>query len=119
MAVPKAASLTCVVDPPSEGTVNGVPASPTKFTGNETAAPVRFVKYSAEYQPPPKTNCGRTLDAAGAADWTVGPETATSWVRSNREPPCMRAFSFARKGFAGWGTPVDRKSTRLNSSHLG
>src|ERR1022692_1917541 len=62
MVVPYAARFTCVVDPPIADTVKGVPASLTKFTGNETAVPVRFVKYSAEYQPPPNANCGSTLD---------------------------------------------------------
>ena len=61
IAVPFAPRFTCVVEPPADGTVSGAPASLTKLTGNETGEPVRFVKYSAEYQPPPNANCGRTL----------------------------------------------------------
>src|SRR5580658_3647291 len=88
-AVPFAAKFTFVVDPPRAGTFNGAPASPTKFTGNETGEPVRFVKYSAEYQPPPKANCGRTLDATGAADGTVLLEKDAVWVSSDRYEPVV------------------------------
>jgi hypothetical protein len=88
-AVPYAAKFTFVVDPPRAGTFNGAPASPTKFTGNETGEPVRFVKYSAEYQPPPNANCGRTLDATGAADGTVELEKDAVRVSSDRYEPVV------------------------------
>src|ERR1022692_753378 len=88
-AVPCAAKFTFVVDPPRTGTFNGAPASLTKFTGNETGEPVRFVKYSAEYQPPPNANCGRTLGATGAADGTAELEKDAVRVSSDRYEPVV------------------------------
>ena len=44
MAVPDAARLTVVEEPPTEGTVSGAPLSPIKFTANEIGAELVFVK---------------------------------------------------------------------------
>jgi hypothetical protein len=44
MAVPREARFTIVDVAPTEGTLRGMPSSATKFTGNETAAALMFVK---------------------------------------------------------------------------
>lgn len=58
MAVLYGARLTVMKEPPIEGTVRGFPLSSKKLTGNDTAPVPVLVKYSAEYQPPPKANVG-------------------------------------------------------------
>ncbi len=62
MAVPFGARVTCAVDAPTDGTVNGVPSLFTNRTGIPTVDPVRLVKYSAKYQSPPNANWGRRLE---------------------------------------------------------
>src|SRR6266536_6220853 len=58
-AVPRGKRFTVTEEPPTEGTLSGAPPSLTKLTGNETGIVPLLEKYSAEYQPPPKANCGR------------------------------------------------------------
>jgi hypothetical protein len=53
------ARVTVVEDPLTDGTLNLVPASAKNATGKETLKELEFVKYRAEYQPPPKANWGR------------------------------------------------------------
>src|SRR5580704_2427359 len=80
IAVPPAARLTVVEDPCSEGTIMGVPLSAVKLTGKETGLLVVLLKYSAVYQPPPNTNCGRTCWTAPGDDGVVSvplPESET------------------------------------------
>jgi hypothetical protein len=60
MALPCGAMVTTVDEPPTAGTVNGPPLSLVKLTVKETLVLFVFVKYKAEYHPPPKANWGRT-----------------------------------------------------------
>jgi hypothetical protein len=55
-----------VVEDPIGGTLSGVPLSAVKVTVNEREPALELVKYNAEYQPPPNTNCERRLTGAVA-----------------------------------------------------
>src|SRR5215471_3136292 len=66
MTEPRDSRCTVAEAEPSDGTVSGVPSSRVKLTGNETGVVPVLVKYSAEYQPPPKANWGRIALTGGA-----------------------------------------------------
>ena len=51
----------------SDGIIRGVPRSEVKVTVNDTVSPELLVKYTAEYQPPPKANWERIDLANGAS----------------------------------------------------
>ena len=56
--------------------IDNMPVSAVKFTLKETAAGLEFVKYKAEYQPPPNANCERTWGLTGGVTGT-SPSTPT------------------------------------------
>src|SRR4051794_33321849 len=83
MAVAFDATLTWADDPPADGTTSGAPESEKNRTVKVAAVVPVLVKYSAEYQPPPKTNCGSTAASAVPAVFGAPVRSASRRCRAN------------------------------------
>ena len=72
--------LMLIEEPPTEGTLSGLPSSATNFNCKEAGLALIFVKYKAEYQPPPKGKWGRIYVSGLEAEVYLMFLTRRFWV---------------------------------------